>query len=195
MRQKSTSSRPPRTSRMQATSHIPLLDKWKKQATIGGRCDCLARFARFTKRATPGPALLAFAATFRERPVPLRLPRSRPSCSACRWTCDGAWDRREHNPASRGSCKYTSLLPVLSCPPWEGNVVRCVLTGDTKLAVRSSSTDHGEKTMGSGTRATNFGSQACPRCKAPAGSRSRPTGRATCRCSPGHPSSTVAICS
>ena len=26
-----------------------------KKATIGGRCDCLARFARFTKRATPWP--------------------------------------------------------------------------------------------------------------------------------------------
>ena len=33
-------------------------------------------------------------------------------------------------------CWYKSLLPVLSCPPWEGNVVRCVLTDDTKLAVQ-----------------------------------------------------------
>ena len=33
---------------------------WVGQPTlVGGRCDCLARFARFTKRATPGPALLA----------------------------------------------------------------------------------------------------------------------------------------
>ena len=27
-------------------------------------------------------------------------------------------------------CWYTSLLPLLSTPPWEGNVVRCVLTSD-----------------------------------------------------------------
>ena len=31
-------------------------------------------------------------------------------------------------------CWYTSLLPVLSCLSWEGNFVRCVLTGDTRLA-------------------------------------------------------------
>ena len=52
----------------------------EKQATTGGRCDCLARFARFTKRATPGPALLAFlplrrqtAANLQEHPATLRL--------------------------------------------------------------------------------------------------------------------------
>ena len=31
-------------------------------------------------------------------------------------------------------CWYTLLLPVLSCVHWEGNFVRCVLTGDTRLA-------------------------------------------------------------
>ena len=42
-------------------------------------CHCLARFARFTKRTSLGPDLLALlplrrlaAATLRERPVPLR---------------------------------------------------------------------------------------------------------------------------
>ena len=81
------------------------------------------------------------------------------SCFCRRWTCDRAWDRREHSTTSRQrnpfplgaapmaqhnasgikpaiGCWYTSLLPVLSCPPWEGNVVRCVLTGDTRLAVQ-----------------------------------------------------------
>ena len=69
--------------------------------------------SRFTKRATPGPALLAFlplrglaAATLRERPVPLRLDESRPSCSPTRAAsvADGlvmAWDRREHSTTSR----------------------------------------------------------------------------------------------
>ena len=33
---------------------------------------------------------------------------------------------------SQACCWYTSLLPVLSCSPWEGNVVRCALTDDTK---------------------------------------------------------------
>ena len=61
----------------------------------------------------------------------------------------GVWDRNKHiAPATRGSsltrldsgdrlaigCWYTSLLPVLSCSPWGGNVVRCVLTYDTRLA-------------------------------------------------------------
>ena len=80
VRQDHASLRPLKTSRLQATSHIPLLDKWKKTTTIVGRCDCLARFPRFTKRATPDPALLPFlplrrlaAATLRERPAPLRL--------------------------------------------------------------------------------------------------------------------------
>ena len=48
-------------------------------------------------------------------------------------------DKETHIPSGRCPDKQsqacTSLLSVLSCPPWE-DVLRCVLTDDTKLAVQ-----------------------------------------------------------
>ena len=49
----------------------------------------------------------------------------------------GAAPMGQHNASSVRpaiGCWYTSLSPVLSCLPWKGNFVRCVLTGDTRLA-------------------------------------------------------------
>ena len=49
-------------------------------------------------------------------------------------------------------CWWTSLLPVLSSSPWEGNVVRCVLTTDTRLAhVELLGSGTGVKTIGLST--------------------------------------------
>ena len=127
-------------------------------------------------------SLGASCTSFVSTKSPFVLSTSSPR-TPCRWTCDKAWDRKEHSTTSRSGkstfclggammeqhnasgvrpaigCLFTSLLPVLSCPPWEGNVVRCVLTSDTKAS--RAAPDHGAKTNGaktmvSGTRMTNF---------------------------------------
>ena len=82
-------------------------------------------------------------------------PSTSSRTSPCRWTCDRhstegntaphreveihipfGWQHNASEVRPAIGCWYTSLLSVLSCPPWEGNVVRCVLTDDTKLAVQ-----------------------------------------------------------
>ena len=158
--QKTTNARKhhfPSSEDVADTSNQP--HSWVGQPTlVCGRCDCLSKFARLTKRATPSTALLAFlplqaAATLRERPVPLR--RSRLSCSPCRWQVMEHGTEREHNSTSKGVAG-----PRRSCLSLATRLGRVtlgdVLTNDTKLVVRSSSTDHGAKTMGSCTRTTNF---------------------------------------
>ena len=49
------------------------------------------------------------------------------------WTCDGAWDKEKHNPTTCGVSEQLS-----------------------QGSPRSSSTDHGAKTVGPGTRTTSF---------------------------------------
>ena len=159
------SFRPPRTSEMQAASHIPGLDNQPSSA-VG------ATVSRGLRDSQSEPLLAMNISTF--------TPSTSSPTSLCRWTCDRAWDRREHSTTSRQGhphslwvlpqwcsttqaesaigCWYTSLLPVLSCPPGRET------TSDVCVDRRQSlpcSTDHGAKTndaqtMGSGTRMTNF---------------------------------------
>ena len=92
-------------------------------------------------------------------------------------SCDSGWDEKHKHTRSdnvapalavstvvvvvrqlvRGNAiAHVVFVPRYHIKPRRGRPGRCVLTSDTKLAVQSSSTDHGVSTMVSGTRMTNF---------------------------------------
>ena len=135
------SFRPPRTSRMQATSHLPVMDSHPSSA-VG------ATVLKGLRDPQSEPPLAMHISTF--------TPSTSSPTTPCRWTCDRAWDRRktQHHIETRTTfplgaspmgqhnasgirpaigCWYTSLFSVHRCPQC---VVRCVLTDDTKLAVQ-----------------------------------------------------------
>ena len=139
------SFRPPRKSRMQATSHIPGLDN-QPSCAVG------ATVLRGLRDSQSEPLLAMHISTF--------TPSTSSRTSPCRWTCDWAWDRREHSTTLRQRHPHSLwVLPrggsttqaesglrsaagtrrsCLSLAARHGreNVVRCVLTDDTKLAVQ-----------------------------------------------------------
>ena len=127
MRQKNTSSRPPKTSRMQATSRIDGLDNQPSSA-VGG----------LTKRATPGPALLAACIISQpleanhspvlvrnqqfDPPPTLTTPRCSPSPSRKhRPSCRPPWPR-DHPAGSSSSASRLAPSPrphpAGSSSPW-----------------------------------------------------------------------------
>ena len=136
--------RPPRTSRMQATNHIPGLDNQPSSAVgatvLQGLRDsqselswqCTSRPSRRPPHRGRRPAD-GLVIGIRQKGTQHHIER---------WESTfflGAAPMGQHNASEVRpaiGCWYTSLLSVLSCPPWEGNVVRCVLTDDTKLAVQ-----------------------------------------------------------
>ena len=78
--------RPPKTSRMQATSHIPGLNNQPSSA-VG------ATVLRGLRDSQSENLLAMHISTF--------TPSTSSATTPFRWTCDRAWDRKEHGTTSR----------------------------------------------------------------------------------------------